>query len=197
MGARPHRVGVPELLAGLQHDRRDARQRGRAPAAAPERGGQQVLHVRPRPPELPLDEPPATASSVPMVRQARRARVGRLGGRARARRPQLLARQARVRARVADAVERGAVPARPSSSTKTGGAGAFRVRPGSGGAAAGRRGSRAARRSRGERARRGAARLHAQRRRRSPGSAPATCSIVADEELARHRRRRTSRRPAR
>ena len=27
VGARPHGVGLPELLAGLQHDRRDARQR--------------------------------------------------------------------------------------------------------------------------------------------------------------------------
>ena len=37
LGARPHRVGLPELHAGLQHDRRDARQRRRAPAAAAER----------------------------------------------------------------------------------------------------------------------------------------------------------------
>ena len=39
------RVDMPELLAGLQHDHRDARQHGRAHAAAAERRGQQVLHL--------------------------------------------------------------------------------------------------------------------------------------------------------
>ena len=57
-------------------------------------------------------------------------------------------------------------------------------RAGRGSAAAGCRRSLAARRPRGERARRRSARLRAQRRRRSRRSAPATCSIVADEELA-------------
>ena len=42
VGARSHGVRLPELLAGLQHDRRDARQRRRAPAPASERRRQQA-----------------------------------------------------------------------------------------------------------------------------------------------------------
>ena len=114
LGARSHGVGLPELLAGLQHDRRDARQSGRAPASAAERGGQQVLHVRPRPAELPLDEPAGSrrrAAGAPGAACSRRP-TGRSRSRAAA---QLLRGQARVRARVAEPLERSAVPARPSS----------------------------------------------------------------------------------
>ena len=44
-----HRVGLPGLLHRLQHLHRPPRRRGAAPAAAPQRRGQQVLDVRPGP----------------------------------------------------------------------------------------------------------------------------------------------------
>ena len=47
----------PELHAGLQHDSRDARQRGRAHASADEHRRQSLLPVRRRPDGLPVDEP--------------------------------------------------------------------------------------------------------------------------------------------
>jgi NADH dehydrogenase/NADH:ubiquinone oxidoreductase subunit G len=40
LGAGPHGLGLPQLLAGLQHGARDARQRRRAHEAAGQRGGQ-------------------------------------------------------------------------------------------------------------------------------------------------------------
>ena len=156
-----------------------------------------VVRLRPRPNEdvnkyfmcdhgrleLPLDEPAGSrrrAAGAP-GRRARRQPTGRSRSRAAA---ALLRGQARVRARVADALERSALPARRSSSRKTGGSGAFRVAAGRRSAAARRRGPRAARGSRRQRARRRAARLHAQRHAARRPAARATCSIVADEELA-------------
>ena len=112
VGARPHRVGLPELHAGLQHHRRDARQLGRAPPAAPERGSQPVLHVRPRPAELPLDEPAGSRSRCRSVRRGGGARDGRTGKSRCRGRGALLSGKRVVRARVAEPVERSAVPAR-------------------------------------------------------------------------------------
>ena len=54
VGAGSHSLGVPELLARLQHDGRDARQRGGPTPPASERRREQILHVRPRASQLSL-----------------------------------------------------------------------------------------------------------------------------------------------
>ncbi len=90
---------------------RDARQRGRAPPSAPERGREQVLHVRPRPAELPLDEPPGSRRS-PDGASRRVACRGATGMSQSAAAAQLLDGKRAFVARVAQSLERGAVSSR-------------------------------------------------------------------------------------
>ena len=191
VGARSHGVGVPELHAGLQHDRRDARQRRRAAAAA-----------RRTPTSTSTSCATTAGSNYRWMNRPDRARAcRRCVGAAVARGadwdvalapPRRGARgQARVRARVAESVQRGAVPARRGSSKSTGGRGAFRVR-----ARAPRRRCRASRISRcaptARRTWRGAElhRLHAQRHAARRASRAGDVLVVADHELTRRRRSR-------
>ena len=73
-----HRLGLPGLLDGLQHQRRPSRRRGAAPPPAPQRRRQQVLDVRRGP-------GPLQADRRPRARLGRRALAqgGRVGGRRR------------------------------------------------------------------------------------------------------------------
>src|SRR5439155_796299 len=70
-----------ELHARLQHDRRDAGQRRRAAPPAPQRRRQQVLHVRPRPPELSVAQSPGSRGRADGAAW-HAAHRNRLGGRA-------------------------------------------------------------------------------------------------------------------
>ena len=148
---------------------------GRAPAPAPERRRQQVLHVRPRPPELPLDEPRRSRSTCRWCGTAAVLAAADWEI-ALARRPPRCSR-----ASVRSCSRRRTSPTKRCSCSArlvkaTGGAGRVPRGAGCRGAAAGRRGSRASRRSRRERPRRGAAGLRAQRHAAVGDSAPVTCS---------------------
>ena len=165
-----------------------------APAA--ERGGQPVLHVRPRSPELSLDEPPAIASTCRWCvgdgaldgadwEVAHRRRGARARGQAR----RSCSRRRTCRTKRCSC-SRG-------SWRSTGGAGAFRVEQGDEAPLPGvedlaLRADRAANVQR-----RRAARLRAQRHAARGARSRATCCIVADDELDGVDAPRRSRRRAR
>ena len=140
-----------------------------------------VLHVRPRPLELPLDESrrPARGRRRCLARAGMRRSTGTLHWRAAARRAQ---GEARLRAGVTESFQRSAVSP-VADRRRTSGAARSACEQGRGSAACRRGGSRAPRRSRGQRPRRGVGRVHADRTRRSQGLAAGDALIVADHDL--------------
>ena len=161
LGAGPLGLRVPELLAGLQHDRRDARQSGHATSSASQRAGERILHVRSRAVELPLDESPRPRGVATCATEWR-ACHGRLG-RCPARGSYAAHWQAGLCARFAESPERSALPARQAGGEDCR-SGCVPGESGSGSAATWRGRSRAPRRSGGQRARRRTRGLHAIRR---------------------------------
>ena len=128
LGARPHGVGVHGLLAGLQHDRRDARQHGRPSSPASQRRREQVLHVRPRSPELPLDEPPGPRRRADGA--CRRERWAASTGRSRSPRPPNVLRGKKAFVLASPMLSNEALFLLSELADKTGGSGAFRVQQG-------------------------------------------------------------------